>query len=97
MRDATPQAIRLSDYRPPAFLVSKVVLDVDIQEGLATVHATLKLTRNAARNEPGLPLVLDGRGLELVSVTLDGRALTEAEYSASPDSCADRAGRATGS
>jgi aminopeptidase N len=86
MRDATPQAIRLQDYRPPAFLISKVALDVDIQEGAATVHATLKLTRNAARNEAGLPLVLDGRGLELVSVALDGRALAAGEFTASPDS-----------
>ena len=47
MRDAIPQAIRLQDYLPPAFLISKVALDVDIQEGAATVHATLKLARNA--------------------------------------------------
>src|SRR5688572_20285282 len=86
MRDAIPQAIRLQDYRPPAFLISNVALDVDIQEGAATVHATLKIARNAARNEAGLPLVLDGRGLELLSVAIDGRALDAGEYAVSPDS-----------
>ncbi len=85
MRDASPQAIRLQDYKPPAFLVSKVVLDVDIQDALATVHCTLKIVRNAARTEPGLPLVLDGRDLELASVSIDGRALAEGEYTLAPD------------
>jgi aminopeptidase N len=80
MRDATPQAIRLQDYKPPAFLVSKVVLDVDIEPGAVQVRATLKLTRNAARAERDLPLVLDGDGLELVSVSLDGRTLAPDEF-----------------
>ena len=85
MRDATPQTIRLQDYRPPAFLISRVALDVDVQDGQVSVHSTLKLARNAARAEAGLPLVLDGRGLELVSVSLDGRALGAPEYTLSPD------------
>jgi aminopeptidase N len=85
MRDATPQTIRLQDYRPPAFLISKVSLDVDVQDGQVTVHSMLKLARNTARDEAALPLVLDGRGLELVSVSLDGRALGAAEYTLSPD------------
>src|SRR5438045_6929032 len=84
MRDAPPQAIRLQDYKPPAFLVSKVALDVDIQEGQATVHATLKVERNAARAESDLPLVLDGDALELLSVSLDGRTLAAGEYEISP-------------
>ena len=41
MRDAAPQAIRLKDYTPPAFLVSHVELDVDIVDGRATVRSTL--------------------------------------------------------
>ena len=85
MRDATPQTIRLQDYKPPAFLISRVVLDVDIQEGQATVHATLKLARNAARGEPGLPLVLDGEDLELVSISIDARTLSAEEYAAGPE------------
>jgi aminopeptidase N len=83
MRDATPQAIRLQDYKPPAFLVSRVALDVDVQENLVTVRSTLKIARNPAR-EAGLPLVLDGDDLELVSVAIDGRALAEGEYVAGP-------------
>ena len=59
MRDASPQAIRLADYTPPAFLVSHVELEVDIREGAATVRSTLKLARNPVHpGKPG-PLVLD--------------------------------------
>jgi aminopeptidase N len=80
MRDATPQAIRLQDYTPPAFLISTVELDVDIREAQATVRSTLKLARNPARPEASAPLVLDGREIELVSVAIDGRPLAEGEY-----------------
>ena len=31
MRDATPQTIHLTDYTPPAYLISTVLLDVDIR------------------------------------------------------------------
>src|SRR6478609_5445308 len=86
MRDATPHPINLKDYTPPAFLVSHVELDVDIRDALATVRATLKVARNAARNTPAAPLVLDGGDLELVSVELDGRMLGAGEYHADPAS-----------
>ena len=82
MRDASPRVINLKDYTPPAFLISTVALDVDIRAEQATIHATLKVARNAARNAPNEPLVLDGEDLELVSVALDGRALGQAEYRA---------------
>jgi aminopeptidase N len=80
MRDATPQTINLKDYLPPAYLVSSVALDVDIREGRATVHATLRFARNPARPGAAEPLVLDGEDLELESVALDARALGPADY-----------------
>src|ERR1043165_4493873 len=80
MRDASPQTINLADYTPPAFLVSSVVLEVDLREGAATVHATLKVARNAAHPRADAPLVLDGRHLELLAVAVDGRALEPREY-----------------
>jgi aminopeptidase N len=82
MRDAVPQTINLEDYTPPAFLISTVALDVDIREGQATVRATLRLARNPAHGAEGVPLVLDGRDLELVSVAVDGRVLSSDEYRA---------------
>src|SRR5260370_1081260 len=58
MRDAAPQVINLKDYTPPAFLISTVALDVDIQPAQAMVHATLKLARNPARGANAEPRVL---------------------------------------
>jgi aminopeptidase N len=80
MRDAAPQVINLKDYTPPAFLVSTIALDIDIREAQVTVHATLRIARNAARGTPGAPLVLDGDTLELISVSIDGRALQPSEF-----------------
>jgi aminopeptidase N len=82
MRDATPLIVNLKDYTPPAFLISSVALDVDIRDGQATVHSTLKLARNSAHPGAAEPLVLHGEGLELLSVSLDARALAPAEFSA---------------
>src|SRR2546421_160236 len=79
MRDAS-QSIKLADYTPPAFLISTVDLQVDIAEGAATVRATLKLTRNPAHPKANAPLVLDGRDLELLGVSIDGRALAPAAW-----------------
>jgi aminopeptidase N len=79
MRDATPQTVHLKDYTPPAFLIDTVELDVDIGE-TATVRSTLRMRRNPANANEGAPLVLDGRTLELLSVSIDGRPLAGGEY-----------------
>ncbi len=79
MRDAPSQVIRLNEYRSPAFRIASVALDVDIRPGQATVHGTLRLTRDPARDKAE-PLVLDGDELELVSVSLDGRTLAPGDY-----------------
>jgi aminopeptidase N len=70
MREPQAKAIHLKDYTPPAFRVEHVELDVDIRDDHALVRARLQVVRNA----PG-PLVLDGDELELVSVSLNGKAV----------------------
>jgi len=79
MRDAPSQVIRLNEYRPPAFRIASVALEVDIRPGQATVHGTLRLRRDPARDRAE-PLVLEGDELELVSVSLDGRTLGAGDY-----------------
>jgi aminopeptidase N len=81
MRDATPQAIQLEKYTPPAFRIANVELDVDIRPPYATVRATLKLARDSLRGAAE-PLVLQGENLDLLSVSIDGRALADSEYRA---------------
>ncbi|MDB5477290.1 MAG: pepN [Phenylobacterium sp.] len=76
MRTETPQAIRLSDYRPPAFLIDEVALAFDLAANATRVRATLNVRRNGASTEP---LRLNGERLKLISVAVDGRPLGEAE------------------
>ena len=81
MRDPVPTTIHLKDYRPPAFLIRTVDLDVALHEAHAEVRARLGLQRNAAAGDRNAPLVLNGDELELVSVAVDGRALAAGAYS----------------
>jgi len=71
MREPQSKAILLKDYAPPAFLIERVSLDIDIRADDAIVKATLAVRRNPASKEKDAPLVLDGDELELVSLLLD--------------------------
>jgi aminopeptidase N len=70
MREPQPKTIYLKDYTPPPYRVDEVDLDVDIRDDHALVRARLAIHRESG----GGPLVLDGEELELVCVSLDGRA-----------------------
>jgi aminopeptidase N len=76
MRTDTPQAIRLADYRPPAFLVDEVHLAFDLKPNATHVKARLAVRRNGDHSEP---LKFNGERLKPISVAIDGRALTDAE------------------
>ena len=77
-----PQTIRLRDYRPPAFLVDRIHLRVDLHAGMARVEAALELRRNPAATDDEAPLRLDAEFLELEALTVDG---VELEPSAHQD------------
>jgi aminopeptidase N len=79
----TAQPIRLNDYRPPGWLVETVSLDVSLHPTHTKVRATLRLKPNA--HTTPAPLLLDGDGLNLVSLKLDGAVLSSADYMATPD------------
>ena len=72
MRTDTPQPVRLSDYRPPAFLIDEVHLDFALEPHATRVKARLTIRRNGDHAEP---LRLNGERLSPVSVALNGRAL----------------------
>ena len=86
MREPTPKTIYLKDYAPPPFLISSIDLDVDIRDEHTLVRATLALARNPKSAATQAPLMLDGDELELVSVALDGRTLTPADYALTAES-----------
>jgi len=83
MRTDTAQPIRLKDYRPPDWLVETVSLDFSLHPTQSKVRATLALRPNPAA--AAAPLVLDGDGLALTGLKLDGIALPAASYVATPD------------
>ena len=74
MRTDTPHTVRLSDYRPPDYLIDTVDLDVKLHDTATVVKAKLTLRPNPA-GKAGAPLVLDGDELVARSVKLDGAAL----------------------
>jgi aminopeptidase N len=77
MRTETPPLIRLADYRPPAYLIETIDLDFRLEPRATRVKATLAVRRNGDHAEP---LRLDGVGLKLLSIAVEGRALDAAEY-----------------
>ena len=84
MRTDIAQPIRLKDYRPPDWLVDTVALDVSLHPTQSKVRATFALKPNS--ENPSAPVVLDGDGLSLVSLKLNGAVLPAENYVATPDS-----------
>src|SRR5690348_16436047 len=84
MRTDQDQPVRLADYQPPSWLVDTVALDVSLHATATRVRATLKLKPNPAARAAA-PLVLDGDGLALQSITLDGSPLPAEAFSANSD------------
>ncbi len=81
MRDAQPRTVYLSEYRPPEFLVDSVHLRLHLDAELTLVQSRLQLRRNpAAVGAGGTPLLLDGAGLELRELRLDGEVLPTDRY-----------------
>ena len=77
MRTDQPVAIRLDDYRPPAFLVDEVDLAFSLDPNSTRVRSKLTIRRNGTHAEP---LRLDGVRLKPVSIAIDGRALEPGEF-----------------
>ena len=76
MRDAQPKAIQLADYRAPAYEVTDTHLRFELHDGYTLVHSNLSLKQNGDETE----LLLNGQDLELISIKLDGKLLSEADY-----------------
>ncbi|MFC3712822.1 aminopeptidase N [Sphingoaurantiacus capsulatus] len=77
---STPQVTRLADYRPPAWTVPAIALDFDLDDKATRVTSRLTVERGE-----GGPLVLDGEGLRLISLSVDGKPLGDGDYSYADD------------
>jgi aminopeptidase N len=81
---APPQPTRLADYCPPAFLIDTVDLVFELSAEDTRVKSRLGIRRNPGSSEPGAPLHLDGEGLDLLSLALDGAPLGANRYQLQP-------------
>src|SRR5512139_3938038 len=84
MRTDISQPIRLKDYLPPAWLVETVKLDVSLHPTQTKVRTTLAFKPNPGSG--AAPLALDGDGLTLTGLKLDGAVLPPANYVTTADS-----------
>jgi len=85
MRTEQALPVRLADYRPPDWLVETIELDVSLDPKATRVRAALQIKPNPKAEAPA-PLMLDGDGLTLVALKLDGEPLAAGQYAATPDS-----------
>ncbi len=81
MRTETEHTIFLKDYAPSPYRIDKVELDVKIGSVTSRVRAFLTVTPREG-TAPGTPLVLDGDGLTLDAIAMDGLVLPVAAYEA---------------
>nr|WP_192992224.1 aminopeptidase N [Psychrobacter sp. FME61] len=70
-----PSKINLKDYQKPSFDVETVDLDIQLFTEYAKVSSTLKMVRQTAGE-----LVLFGEDLELLTISMNGNALTTEKY-----------------
>ncbi len=83
MRTEEPEPIRRQDYRPPDYHVDHVELTFDLDPAATLVTARLHVRRAAGAG--ATPLSLDGDGLTLRGLALDGVALAPEAFTATPD------------
>ena len=83
MLNPAPRTVFLRNYAPPPYLVSHTDLDIQIYPGHTLVGASLTVTRNPQLPAEAVPLVLNGEDLHLEYVSIDGRELSDQEYSLS--------------
>jgi aminopeptidase N len=75
-----PRPRRLKDYKPAPYLIDHADLEFALDPARTAVKARLSVRRNPAADGAGKPLVLDGELLDLVSISIDGKALAADDY-----------------
>ncbi len=76
MQENKPKTVYLKDYKPSDYLINHTYLDFYLEEAQTKICASLDITPNSVNK----PLVLNGEGLELVSIKIDDIALTKDDY-----------------
>ncbi len=83
MKTAEPHAIHLKDYAPPPYRIPEIALNVSLDASATHVRAKMHVQRQVSDAEP---LVLSGKRLKLVSLTLDGSPVEPSAFTVTADS-----------
>ena len=83
-KNATPKTIYLKDYKPPQYLIESVKLTFELGEEQTRVVSELEVRRNAEIDGRHI-LELDGEELVLGDLYLNGKALSDSEFSVNKD------------
>lgn len=77
--DSRTEPTFLADYRPPDYLIPAISLDFELDKVRTVVTAQLSVRRQPTIASDK-PLVLNGEALELLEISVDGKALPESGY-----------------
>jgi aminopeptidase N len=83
MNAEAPTTIQLKDYKPVPYLVEKFNLEFVLDPLQTRVTSHMTLLPNAKSSEKAAPLVLDGEMISLVSIAIDGKALSADQFAVS--------------
>lgn len=75
MTDFTPRYLK--DYQIPDYTITTVNLTFALDETATVVTNVMNITRQGKHNKP---LQLDGEHLKLISIVIDGKEITQAQY-----------------
>lgn len=84
MRTDTGQVFKLEDYRPTDYLIPETGLTFRLSPDATRVIAVLTVERRDGV-AASVPLVLDGDGLTLSRIAIDGQTLAPTDFFATPD------------
>ncbi|MEO1889627.1 MAG: aminopeptidase N [Cycloclasticus sp.] len=80
MSDTQQKTIYLKDYTVPEFLISHTQLHFNLSADDTVVRSKLSIKRNPACKKTNPNLVLMGEDLELISIAVNGQALSSEHY-----------------
>ncbi len=84
MRTNTGKTFKLEDYRPTDYAIAEVDLVFRL-DGAETRVTSLILVERRPGVAVSAPLALDGDGLTLIAVTINGKPLNDSDYDVTPD------------
>ena len=81
--DPNSQALNRLDYRPSEYLIPKTDLYFNLENTATQVFSKLTIKPNPAVKNAGGPLILNGEGMKLTSVKINGQPLDRQDFTVS--------------